>query len=606
MWQKSRLTVALGVNGLLARCCSFEFVKRVASFGFATLLLFDHTARAADSGGLPATLLASVRKADAAYRSLPTSIATYNLAVRELCEAMELQKPRLFASDLKELGVQFDSPKVGLPLRHVQVAAPLPASSGSQVGVPMVVVYETEGAPLYPPEGLSIDATAIYDRIHGQPRFTILSNRSDVLLNGRIYPLASNHNAAGDYLKLRAKRFAASGFAGMIRPFSALRKPQIYLLDPYDPNKIPLVMVHGLQSTPVGFAALVNALRSDPEIRTKYQIWQFYYASGTPVLLNALELRDSLNETLHILDPRNHNAATKRIVVLGHSMGGVISHTLVSSSRDLLWRSVFRVPPARLKGDPDVIRELERSLIFRRDPRVVRVVFMAAPHRGSPLADSFVGFVGNSITRLEPMSERGYSQLANENPEAMTSEAAIFYRGRFSAVRTLSPRDSALIALSKLPIEVPYHSVIGQHYSGPKERGSDGVVPYWSSHLDGAESELIVRSGHEVFAKPEAVREIIRILHLEESVSKGSTWRRSAAGTKDETKLVPIEPLFPLASAPNRGSRVRSQVDEFLKTVRPTCIIKRFILPQEDESPSDREITGGEPANCRHGIPNAR
>jgi len=219
-------------------------------------------------------------------------------------------------------------------------------------------------------------------------------------------------------------------------------------------------------------------------------------------------------------------------------MGGVISHTLVSSSQDLLWRSVFRVPPDRLKGDPDVIRELEHSLIFRRDPRVVRVVFMAAPHRGSPLADSFVGFVGNAITRLEPISERGYSQLANENPEAMIPEAAIFYRGRFSAVRTLSPRDSALIALSKLPIAVPYHGVIGQLYSGPKERGSDGVVPYWSSHLDGAESELIVRSGHEVFAKPEAVREIIRILHLEAGASKGSILRPSLASS-NSTKRCP-------------------------------------------------------------------
>src|ERR1700693_170052 len=137
---------------------------------------------------------------------------------------------------------------------------------------------------------------------------------------------------------------------------------------------------------------------------------------------------------------------------------------------------------------------------------------MAAPHRGSPLADSFVGFVGNSITRLERMSERGYSQLAKENPEAMTPESAIFYRGRFSAVRTLSPKDSALIALSELPIEVPYHSVIGQRYPGPKERGSDGVVPYWSSHLDGAESELIVNSDHGAQYNQQAIREVERIL----------------------------------------------------------------------------------------------
>jgi pimeloyl-ACP methyl ester carboxylesterase len=350
-----------------------------------------------------------------------------------------------------------------------------------------------------------------------------------VKLNDRTYALAANHTAAGDHLKLRAKHFAQSGFANMIRPFSGLRKPQIYLLDPYDPNKLPLLMVHGLQSTPVEFAGLVNALRADPVIRSRYQIWQFYYASGTPVLVNAAALRDSLVQTIHAVDPKDHDAGPKRIVVLGHSMGGVISHTLVSSSHNQVWASVFRVPPSRLKGDRNTIRELEHLLFFQRNPRVVRVIFMAAPHRGSPIADSFIGFMGNYLTRLSPMLEHGFSQLANVNPEAMTPEAAIFYKGRFSAVRTLSPKSTALIALAKLPIEVPYHSVIGQHYRGPKERGSDGVVPYWSSHLDGAQSELIVRSGHGVFSNLDAVLETIRILHLEQRSSKRSTWRSSSS-----------------------------------------------------------------------------
>src|ERR1700730_19046714 len=161
----------------------------------------------------------------------------------------------------------------------------------------------------------------------------------------------------------------------MLRPASMSRKPQIYLLDPYDPNKIPILMVHGLQSTPVAFASLVNALRSDPEIRANYQIWQFYYASGTPVLANAAALRDSLTETLHALDPKDRDAATKRIVVLGHSMGGVISHTLVSSTQGPVWWSVFHVPPAQLRGDPVAIRQLVHILYFRRNPRVARVIF---------------------------------------------------------------------------------------------------------------------------------------------------------------------------------------------------------------------------------------
>ncbi|MBV8330627.1 MAG: hypothetical protein JOZ61_09190 [Verrucomicrobia bacterium] len=506
-----------------------QFFVRIASLAFVAILVFCHVADAADSASSQVSLSALVRNADAAYRGLPGSIAAYDLAVRELCRELQVERPPQFASNLKKLGVQFDSPKIGLPLRHVQIAASLSGSNKQQIGVPLVVGYETKDAPLYPPEGLFVDGTAIYERVDGQPRFSMLSNRAEVLVRGRSYSLAANHNAAGDHLKLRAKHFAASGFASMIRPLSAPRKPQIYLLDPYDPKKIPLLMVHGLQSTPVAFAAFVNALRNDLEVRDKYQIWQFYYASGTPVLLNALELRDSLNETLRRLDPNDRDAATQRIVALGHSMGGVISHTLVSSSDDRVWGSVFRVSPDRLKGDGETIHELERILFFRRNPRVVRVIFMAAPHRGSPMADSFAGLIGNSLTRVAPMLEHGFSQLARLNPEAMTPEAAYFYRGRFSAVRTLSPRSPALIAVSKLPIKVPYHSVIGQHNSGPKERGSDGVVPYWSSHLSGSQSELIVRSGHGVFSNQDAVREAIRILQVEDRLGTQPARQRGLA-----------------------------------------------------------------------------
>src|SRR6202020_1404344 len=103
----------------------------------------------------------------------------------------------------------------------------------------------------------------------------------------------------------------------------------------------------------------------------------------------------SLDKTLHTLDPKDRDAATKRIVVLGHSMGGVISHSLVSSSQNRLWSSVFRVPASRVNGDREAIRELQKILVFRRNPRVIRVIFVAAPHRGSPMADSFIGLLGN-------------------------------------------------------------------------------------------------------------------------------------------------------------------------------------------------------------------
>jgi pimeloyl-ACP methyl ester carboxylesterase len=216
------------------------------------------------------------------------------------------------------------------------------------------------------------------------------------------------------------------------------------------------------------------------------------------------------------VDPHDHHYATRHIVVIGHSMGGIMAHTLVSSSGDNLWKALFRVPPERLEGDRASVREFDQALRFRRNPRVVRVIFLATPHRGSQIADSWIGRLAQSMIRLPVELRAEIVNLATENRYVATAEAQAFHRGlNFSAVHTLSPRDPVLRSLAELPIEVPYHSIIGQHQSGPLQSSSDGVVSYTSSHLNGATSELVVRSGHGVANNTEAQAEVRRILRLQ-------------------------------------------------------------------------------------------
>jgi hypothetical protein len=197
-------------------------------------------------------------------------------------------------------------------------------------------------------------------------------------------------------------------------------------------------------------------------------------------------------------------------------MGGLIARTLISSSGDKLWNAMFAVPPQRLKGDKGVIRRFAEGLHFRRNPRVVRAIFAATPHRGSKLAETWIGHLAQSLIRLPTNLKTDIVNVVSDNRNTLSAGAKAFDKEmNFSSVHTLSPRDPALQTLAGLPIEVPFHSIIGQQHAGSIETSSDGVVPYSSAHLDGAASELVVHSGHGVCENRDAQAEVLRILRLE-------------------------------------------------------------------------------------------
>jgi hypothetical protein len=459
-----------------------------------------------------------IAQADAAYQSLDADhVSVYNNAVELIARHIDSATPDELRSQFDSVGVKLDQQNVRLQLAryHVAPRSRTPDESGS-VGVPMLLDYDTSNAPLYPRDGLVVPATAIYRRIDGKPHVSLLTGKNSIELNGSTYPLKIDNVAPITAMARRGRHVASTGFRNMLRPAAMQEGPRIFLTEPYDPNKRTLLIVPGLQSTPFAFVDLLKAMRLDPEVSKHFQVWTFLYATGTPVLFNALELREELEKTVRSVDPHDHDFATRHIVVLGHSMGGLIAHTLVSSSGEKLWNALFVVPPQRLKGDKAIIRRLVDGLHFRRNPRVVGAIFAATPHRGSNLAESWIGHIAASLIRLPLDLQSDIVNVVSANPDAATPTAKTFHREmNFSSVRTLSPRDPALQALADLPIEVPFHNIIGQHNPGPIETSSDGVVPYASAHLDGAASELVVRSGHGVCENRDAQREVIRILRLE-------------------------------------------------------------------------------------------
>lgn len=142
--------------------------------------------------------------------------------------------------------------------------------------------------------------------------------------------------------------------------------------------------------------------------------------------------------------------------------------------------------------------------IFNHCPQISRVVFISTPHRGSPLATSWIGRIGASLIR-QPQSFT--SLYAEVKPLLVHDSAAAPFNRIPSSVDTLEPNDRFLRSLNKIPIapDIPYHSIMGDHGRGDTPNSSDGIVPYWSSHLAGAQSELVVHSGHMAQRNPDAI-----------------------------------------------------------------------------------------------------
>ena len=180
----------------------------------------------------------------------------------------------------------------------------------------------------------------------------------------------------------------------------------LYLLRPYEPGKIPVVLVHGLFSSPRAFLQTMNELENDPEIARRYQFWVFLYPTGQPIPTSAAKLRASLHRIREALDPNYADHSMDRTVLIGHSMGGILAKMMAQDTGLVLWDAAFRRPPRQLLASAEVHRVLDEALIFQPMPFVKRVVFIATPHRGSPIADQWFGrTVASLIHRTDEQAE---------------------------------------------------------------------------------------------------------------------------------------------------------------------------------------------------------
>jgi hypothetical protein len=285
----------------------------------------------------------------------------------------------------------------------------------------------------------------------------------------------------------------------------------LFMLHPYHPNLIPVVFVHGTASSPARWAEMVNELLGDPAIESHYQIWLFIYNSGNPIALSSMRLRESLQAVRKDVDPAGKDRSLNQMVVIGHSQGGLLTKMTVVDSGTRFWDNFTKVPFDKAELDPETRDLLARALFVKPLPFVKEVIFIATPHRGSYMASNFVVKFGNKFINLPGGLAKSAVQIAKlRDPNMLGVPSSIP-----TALDNMDASNPFLRSLAAMPIArgVHAHSIIPVKGTGPVEDGNDGVVEYKSAHIDGVESELVVRSGHSTQSTPQTIEEVRRILY---------------------------------------------------------------------------------------------
>ena len=377
------------------------------------------------------------------------------------------------------------------------------------IGAPLVAVGRSENRQFreqYKLRRIYAPATAIirFSEQRARLEFVDPLNVERVTVGGRTFPLAIDLATPTATLIAR-ERPERLGLSRMLNPQKFADTAGLTQLQPYDPARTPVVFVHGLQETPASWAPMVNSLRDDPWIRKNYQFWFYSYPSGYPYPYSAALFRRDLDGIKRLFP--NH----KRVVFIGHSMGGMICRLMITDAGEKIWRDFFATPPAKTPLASDTRKLLEEALVFNHRPDIQRVIFISTPHRGSKIASGWIGRIGAALVRTPRLFTSIY---ASTKPLLIADPAARPLNRMPNSVDTLEPNDRFVEAMNKLPITrgIPYHSIIGDRGRGDTPNSSDGVVPYWSSHLPGVQSELIVNSDHGAQYSPQAIREVKRIL----------------------------------------------------------------------------------------------
>lgn len=372
---------------------------------------------------------------------------------------------------------------------------------GALVGVRKMSPVEPFAPPL---AGVAAPVTALVDFKGCDATLTLVdpSEKPKFSVGGGERVVDADFSAPLAYYPQRSELW--NGLMGALHVSHYMGTTGLYMVRPYDPDRIPLIFVHGLISTPQMWRNVINELERDAELRGRYQCWVFSYPTGNPPAYSALRLRDELAE-LRRLHPE-----MKDFVLIGHSMGGLISRMQATTLDRKAWNAIGDDDASHFFGKVGKGSLVERASIFEANPHAARLVFICTPHRGSEMALGSLGEIGRRMISLPADLTSTVTGSLGDTVAILTGDP----HRMPNSVTGLSPTNPFLKVLDSRPMTAPYHTILGDRGRNDSPLSSDGVVKHWSSHLPHAMSEKIVPGPHGSCELPETLDELRRILRL--------------------------------------------------------------------------------------------
>jgi pimeloyl-ACP methyl ester carboxylesterase len=303
---------------------------------------------------------------------------------------------------------------------------------------------------------------------------------------------------------------------GLLHPDSNKAKSGLYMLEPYQSHKIPVLMIHGLWSSPITWMEMFNDLRGQPELRANYQFWFYVYPTGQPFWQTAADLRETLAMMRATLDPQHQAPALDQMVLVGHSMGGLVAWLQTLDSGDDFWRLNSQKPFQLVKAELPVRESLATTFYFHPNPSIRRVITLGTPHRGSSFSNNTTQWLGRKLIQMPKALVQNEQRLRRDNPDFFASPALIDVTTSIDSLSPHSPILPVMLTAPRAPW-VSYHNIVGRlphhDFLGRVTGDGDGVVPYESAHLADVASEIDVPADHsDVHRHPLSVLEVRRIL----------------------------------------------------------------------------------------------